>query len=211
MVGRRDGQELGGTACHAYMEFECESLDITRLEKAVSLLLLRHPMLRARFFDDGTACIGEATQKTITIYRIEKAADQDSAIEAIRQKISHLRFDIERDDLIDIRLTIASPKRTIMHVNVDLLAADVLSIQILLEDLAYLYRGVDLAPMGQTSWSTREQLGPRRMSKRGIRNIGFIELTICPEVRLCRRKSLWAMLKKPCLPDWSIWSIPAPG
>lgn len=148
MVGRRDGQELGGTACHAYMEFECESLDITRLEKAVSLLLLRHPMLRARFFDDGTACIGEATQKTITIYRIEKAADQDSAIEAIRQKISHLRFDIERDDLIDIRLTIASPKRTIMHVNVDLLAADVLSIQILLEDLAYLYRGVDLAPIG---------------------------------------------------------------
>ena len=148
MVGRRDGQELGGTACHAYMEFECESLDITRLEKAVSLLLLRHPMLRARFFDDGTACIGEATQKTITIYRIEKAADQDSAIEAIRQKLSHLRFDIERDDLIDIRLTIASPKRTIMHVNVDLLAADVLSIQILLEDLAYLYRGVDLAPIG---------------------------------------------------------------
>lgn len=34
-----------------------------------------------------------------------------------------------------------------MHINVDLLAADVLSIQVLLEDLAHLYDGTDLAPI----------------------------------------------------------------
>ena len=39
MVGRRDGQELGGTACHAYMEFECESLRYYQARKAVAPLI----------------------------------------------------------------------------------------------------------------------------------------------------------------------------
>lgn len=77
---------------------------------------------------------------------MEGAGNPDSRIEGIRQELSHLRFDIEQDDLIDVRLTVVSPKRTIMHINVDLLAADVLSIQVLLEDLAHLYDGTDLAP-----------------------------------------------------------------
>ena len=148
MVGRRDGQELGGTACHAYMEFECGSLDAAKLERAVELLILRHPMLRARFSDDGTARIEDkVTWKGLTTYRVEGAGNPDSRIEGIRQELSHLRFDIEQDDLIDVRLTVVSPKRTIMHINVDLLAADVLSIQVLLEDLAHLYDGTDLAPI----------------------------------------------------------------
>ncbi|WP_202914321.1 condensation domain-containing protein, partial [Gordonibacter urolithinfaciens] len=148
MVGRRDGQELGGTACHAYMEFECGSLDAAKLERAVELLILRHPMLRARFSDDGTARIEDkVTWKGLTTYRVEGAGNPDSRIEGIRQELSHLRFDIEQDDLIDVRLTVVSPKRTIMHINVDLLAADALSIQVLLEDLAHLYDGTDLAPI----------------------------------------------------------------
>lgn len=55
-----------------------------------------------------------------------------------------------------------------MHINVDLLAADVLSIQVLLEDLAHLYDGTDLAPIeiDFMEYARRTGIGEER-TKRG--------------------------------------------
>ena len=55
-----------------------------------------------------------------------------------------------------------------MHINVDLLAADVLSIQVLLEDLAHLYDGTDLAPHRDRLHGVCEKnRNRRRRTKRG--------------------------------------------
>ena len=59
-----------------------------------------------------------------------------------------------------------------MHINVDLLAADVLSIQVLLEDLAHLYDGTDLTPIEISSWSMREEPESEKTHETRIENTG---------------------------------------
>ncbi|MFC7741254.1 phosphopantetheine-binding protein [Nocardiopsis composta] len=52
-IGRRDDQPLGGVAAHFYTEFDGHRVDPGRLAAALRSVVRRHPMLRARFDDDG--------------------------------------------------------------------------------------------------------------------------------------------------------------
>ena len=52
-VGREDNQVLGGIGCHAYLEFDGNSVEAGRLEAAWNQLQYHHPMLRACFTEDG--------------------------------------------------------------------------------------------------------------------------------------------------------------
>ena len=52
-IGRKEGQVLGGNACHAYFEFDPERINMNRLQKAWKVLQEQHPMLRAKFNANG--------------------------------------------------------------------------------------------------------------------------------------------------------------
>lgn len=52
-IGRSDDQTLGGVGCHAYIEIDGKDIDYKRLNDAWNKLQYRHPMLRARFTEDG--------------------------------------------------------------------------------------------------------------------------------------------------------------
>lgn len=58
-VGRKEGQVLGGNACHAYFEFDPDTVNLERLQVAWEELQMRHPMLRAKFNNNGTQEIME--------------------------------------------------------------------------------------------------------------------------------------------------------
>ena len=53
-IGRGKKQILGGVSCHAYFEFKGSVLDIGKLKEAWHKIQYRHPMLRARFLENGT-------------------------------------------------------------------------------------------------------------------------------------------------------------
>ncbi|WBB73869.1 amino acid adenylation domain-containing protein [Micromonospora sp. WMMD1128] len=158
-IGRRDDQVLGGVGCHFYVEFDgggaggTAPVDPDRLAEAVRALLRRHDLLRARFLDDGTQQIQpEPTWPGLVVHdlRAAGAAEVDAELAAARDKLAHRRLAVELGEVFDLRLSLLPGGRHRLHLNFDLLVADVLSIQLILTDLTRLYLDgppADLPPL----------------------------------------------------------------
>ncbi|MEU6477516.1 amino acid adenylation domain-containing protein [Streptomyces sp. NPDC047017] len=148
-IGRSEGQALGGVACHGYFEFDGPDVDPDRLEYAVRELTVRHGMLRAVIRDDGRQQIAARSpwpglvRHDLRSLRPEAAEER---LRSVRDELSHRLLDIRSGEVFDLRLSLL-PGGARLHLNVDLIVADVMSIQVLLSDLAALYRGRDLAPL----------------------------------------------------------------
>ncbi|MFE6993982.1 condensation domain-containing protein, partial [Streptomyces pharetrae] len=142
LIGRDDDQTLGGVSCHAYLEFDTAQVDPERLERAVRALIERHPMLRVAFADDATQRVLPRSPWPGVTVRDLRGLAADEAMEtaqAVRDRLSHRRLDVARGEVIDVQLTLLPDAVDRLHFNVDLLAADLASIRVLLADLAALY------------------------------------------------------------------------
>ncbi|MFH8798216.1 amino acid adenylation domain-containing protein [Streptomyces sp. NPDC017936] len=141
-IGRDADRPLGGVGCHAYLEIDTRDVEADRLERAVLALVRRHPMLRASFADDGTQRIGEdVTWPGLTVHdltRLPAGAAEDALLE-LRKRLSHRVLDVAGGQVLDVRLSLSPGGAQRIHVNADLLVADVHSIRVLLSDLAALY------------------------------------------------------------------------
>ncbi|TCK25717.1 non-ribosomal peptide synthetase [Pseudonocardia endophytica] len=139
-VGRGDDQPLGGVGCHAYLEFDGAGVDPARLDAAVAGLVARHSQLRARFGDDGTQQLTDTGAWTgVTVHDLRDDADVDRALADVRERLSHRRLDVAAGQVFDVALSLLPGGATRVHLELDLLVADVLSLQILCRDLAALY------------------------------------------------------------------------
>ncbi|MGW1716010.1 amino acid adenylation domain-containing protein [Streptomyces sp. NPDC002156] len=150
-VGRRDGVEMGGVGCHAYFEFACEDVRPERLDRAVAALMDRHDMLRATFLDDGhQQILPPGRWPGLTMDDLRDLSDNDRALRLteLRDELSHRRPAVERGEVFGVRLALLPEGRSRLFVDVDLLVADVLSVQIVLSDLASLYADPDTALPG---------------------------------------------------------------
>lgn len=142
-IGRGDDLALGGVGCHAYLEFDGGGTDPGRLEAAVREVVDRHEMLRARFLEDGRQQILERSPWTgLTVHDLTAsgAAAAEQGLEAVRSALSHRRLDVATGEVFDVQLSLLAGGRTRIHLDVDLLVADVASIEVLLTDLATAYR-----------------------------------------------------------------------
>ena len=129
--------------CHDYMEFDGSTVDPHRLEEAVRQVIARHEMLRARFLDDGRQQIAEQSPwQGLTVHDLTTfdAPTAERTLETVRDRLSHRRLDVARAEVLDVQLSLLPAGRTRIHVNIDLLVADVASIEVLLTDLAEAYR-----------------------------------------------------------------------
>ncbi len=144
-VGRDGSQHLGGVAAHFYHEFDVPDINATRLEAAVHKLLARHSMLRVKILEDGQQQIlSEPRWTGLKEYdlRKEQSARGELRLEAIRAALSHRQMDITEGEVFDVRLTYkpaAMGGGCRLHFNLDMIAADAMSLRILLDDLASLY------------------------------------------------------------------------
>ncbi|WP_308129859.1 non-ribosomal peptide synthetase [Kitasatospora aureofaciens] len=145
-VGRADGQQLGGVAAHFYHEFDGEGVAPDRLEAAVRAVFARHGMLRVHILDDGRQRIAaESAWPGLRVHdlRERSAAEAEAELAELRRRLSHRTLDIANGEVLDVRLTLLPdairPGGTRMHVNLDMVAADALSLRVLLADLAGAY------------------------------------------------------------------------
>jgi pyochelin synthetase len=148
-IGRTDALPLGGVGCHAYLEFDGHHVDADRLDIAVRRLVDRHEMLRARFLTNGRQLVTPASAwPGLTVHDLRGEAEEALARQ-VRDRLSHCRLRVERGEVFDVALTLLGGDRTRVHVNVDLLVADLASIRILLADLVRLYEcpGQALPPL----------------------------------------------------------------
>ncbi|MGH8079530.1 MAG: AMP-binding protein, partial [Lysobacter sp.] len=156
-VGRAQGQQLGGVAAHFYNEFDGAGLLPERLQRAVARLIERHPMLRVRVLEDGRQqVLAQGMWPGLRVHdlRAMSAAAAEQALEQTRTSLSHRHLDVNAGEVFDIQLSLLPYALRIggtrLHVNLDMIAADALSLRVLLGDLAHLYAqpDVELAPIG---------------------------------------------------------------
>ncbi|MGI5286414.1 amino acid adenylation domain-containing protein [Nonomuraea polychroma] len=144
-IGRREGQVLGNVGCHAYIEFDGHSVAPERLERAVRALVRRHPQLRTRFLDDGTQqalhADDPAVWSRLTVHDLTSLdpAQAESRLLELRETLSHRLLDAARGEVFDVRLSLLPGGATRLHFEMDLLVADVLSLRMVLTELATLY------------------------------------------------------------------------
>ncbi len=125
-IGREDGRELGGVGCHAFMEFSGVGIDAERLDAAWKKVQYHHPMLRARFLDNGEQEIMTAPySEHIDIYDLSNDSDWMEKCAAIGEKLTHLRFEVEKGHVYAFTLVKGPNDEYRLFYDVDLLVADV--------------------------------------------------------------------------------------
>jgi amino acid adenylation domain-containing protein len=141
LVGRSPAVPLGGTGCHVYWEFLSDTpLSVARLEEAWNQLVLSHDMLRAVFSADAGQCVQPAVPPTRIAVHDWRAAPEAAAagLAALRDRMAHEVFDPARWPLFRIELSHAA-EGSRLHVSIDLLIVDVLSLFGLLRQWGRLY------------------------------------------------------------------------
>ncbi|MGE8655509.1 MAG: amino acid adenylation domain-containing protein [Achromobacter sp.] len=161
-IGRGDEQVLGGVGCHAYLELDGREVDPFRLEHAWMRLLDHHRMLRARFDQQGRQLIADAPADTIRRVHVQDLREcsqeaVEQALLAIRERLSHRRLRVEEGEVAALSLSLLPNGATRLHLDIDLLVADVQSLHIIFRDLAALYaRGAE--PRAPADWHFGDHL-----------------------------------------------------
>ncbi|OUO91038.1 hypothetical protein B5F40_04425 [Gordonibacter sp. An230] len=146
-VGRVKGQELSGVSAHFYNEFDADNKDVPgvdpqRLENAIRELFERHGMLRMRVTEDGRQYIDrKPAWNGLCIHDLRgfSAEERVERLQSIRDELSHRIMDVSAGEVFDIQLSLLDEGATRMHVSLDMMAADAMSLRRLLNDLSILY------------------------------------------------------------------------
>ncbi len=146
-IGRTGVFDIGNVGMHGYEEFEATGLDLPRLEHAFRRLVRRHGMLRAIVLPGGEQRIlTDVPDYVIAAQDVRGRPDDEAreALEATRDAMSHQVFTPERWPLFELRATLLDGDRTRLHYSIDGLITDARSSNLLLRELADLYRDPDL-------------------------------------------------------------------
>lgn len=142
LIGRNSGMPLGGVSCHAYFEFECGKIDVSKLSSAWEKLFHIHKELRSRYCDGSVIeCDGLPPNSKVEYYNISDSSkeEQDKFVARFREKRSHRMLDVENGQCTAIALIQLGEEKNILVFDWDLIAGDVRSFLNILEQLACLY------------------------------------------------------------------------
>lgn len=119
-------------------------LDVEKLEKALSLLIARHPSLRTNFANkDGDLLQQIHEYKKFSLSREFLSANSDDDLEAQIQRISlshaSTEFDLERSDLLKVTLVRTDVNTHYLFFCVHHMVCDGWSFMVLLRELSLLY------------------------------------------------------------------------
>lgn len=146
LFGRNPAFDYGGVSCHIYQEYEYPAdLDPDRFQRAWDGLVRRHDALRTVLTDDGTQrVLPELPDTRIEVVDLRDAdADAVAAASAkVRAELSHKVHPTEVRPMYELRLHLER-ERSVLHVSVDFMALDWLSLQQVLSELDQRYRSPD--------------------------------------------------------------------
>ncbi|MBF4622856.1 non-ribosomal peptide synthetase [Clavibacter sp. VKM Ac-2872] len=140
-LGRQPGQPSGSVAAHFFVELDGPERDPERLRTALAALVARHASLRMRFRDDGTQQPLPADEEPpaarlrVHDLRAGDADAVDARLARMRDEGTHRRMAVERGEVLRVDLTLLPGGRSRLHVDLDMLAGDAISLRVLLADL----------------------------------------------------------------------------
>ncbi|WP_277212236.1 non-ribosomal peptide synthetase [Isoptericola croceus] len=152
-IGRDPDQPWGGVAAHYYVELDGRGVDPERLRRALGVLVTRHGLLRTRFGDDGQAVTAPAAgphgvpspNAGVEVHDLRRLDDDDVTrrLDELRDRYTHQHLDIAAGHLLGVALSLLPRGRTRLHLDLDMVAADALSMRLLLADLRAAYLDPD--------------------------------------------------------------------
>ncbi|MEV3963359.1 amino acid adenylation domain-containing protein [Nocardia sp. NPDC050193] len=150
-IGRTGVQHLGGVAAHFYCEFDrADGLEPDRLERAVRALIARHSMLRVAI---DAAGMQRATERGswpgLVLHDLRALPEPEwrQRLFDIRTRSSHRIMDVAAGEVLDVQLSLLPGCGSRVHVDLDMIAGDALSLRNLLADLiTYYEHGPDALP-----------------------------------------------------------------
>jgi amino acid adenylation domain-containing protein len=145
--GRSEAFELSQVACHFYLEFDSDIIDIAKLNKSWCQLVARHDMLRAVIGGDGQQRILEQLPDyqipVIDLYGW-KAQQAAAYLGRVRHEMSHQVLPADHWPLFDLRAHIMDAHTMRLNLSFDMLIADVWSFFILFREWQQLYEQPDV-------------------------------------------------------------------
>ncbi|GGQ91239.1 non-ribosomal peptide synthetase [Streptomyces althioticus] len=155
LFGRSAAFDYGGVSCHVYLEFAYPAdLDPDRFRQAWDGLVRRHDTLRTVIHDDGTQrVLAEPAGTAVEVADLRGAPDDtvEKAIDGVREELSHRVHPTGVRPMYELRLTLGAG-RSVLHVSVDFMALDWISLQQVLSELDHRYARPDceLPPVDAT-------------------------------------------------------------
>ncbi len=143
VMGRSNTYELGGVACHGYLEvvFD-EELDPKLLERAWNKVIAKHDMLRAIVFDVGYQIVQESVPYVeIKCLDLMHGA-KETEVEALRKELCDKQYELGKWPMCDLAVSLEKGK-SVVFFSLDMLIADFLSMNLILNDLEKYYRTID--------------------------------------------------------------------
>ncbi|ETT49792.1 amino acid adenylation domain-containing protein [Paenibacillus sp. FSL R7-269] len=146
-MGRNEGFEIGGIAAHGYLEIKVKRMDVDhkRLNLAWQKIVKRHEMLRAMITSDGKQLIVDSNSSYDITYHdlstLHSTLQQDHC-EEITRKLSHQVIPLDTWPMFEIHHSKLGPQESILHFSIDLMIADIWSINLLFKEWYQTY--VDL-------------------------------------------------------------------
>ncbi len=149
VMGRSNTYELGGVACHGYLEvvFD-EEIDPKLMERAWNKVIAKHDMLRAIVFDVGYQIIQESVPYVEVRCLDQREKKDEKAEEALRAELCDKQYELGKWPMCDLAVSIEKGK-SVVFFSLDMLIADFLSMNLILNDLEKYYRDID-APIEKT-------------------------------------------------------------
>ncbi len=144
-IGRLNQFEIGNVANHLYTEFSFDELDVARLERALNRLIAEHDEIRTVFDQENLTQrylpYSDAMYYHITTHRVDQMFSESSLL-AIRNKLSHLVYDVSTYPLFQMCVSIFHD-RAVLHVSFDLLLLDAQGRTKFFTELTQLYEKED--------------------------------------------------------------------
>ncbi|SDR53170.1 dihydroaeruginoic acid synthetase [Burkholderia orbicola] len=153
-LGRGDGEVLGNVSCHAFLEFRSRAIDPVRLDTACRRVRERHPMLRARFDGGCQQILAESDAPVFAHadWRDRTADDAETEWASLRAFRSHECLDVEHAQVFMMGLVQMPGGEDRVWLSVDLLAADVDSVRLLMQEIGVAYAEPLALPAAPSTW-----------------------------------------------------------
>ena len=162
LIGREDDQILGGVGCHAYLEIDGENIDEYKLKEAWNKLQYRHPMLRVKFTKDGhQEILDKPYSEEIEVIDLADFDEETLHLKLveIREQKSHRKLNVNQGQVAGVALAKFLDGKSRIFFDVDLLVSDVMSMSIMIKELAELYTGVELDNFNEYTFKDYMQNG----------------------------------------------------
>ncbi|MFE1037060.1 amino acid adenylation domain-containing protein [Streptomyces sp. NPDC058807] len=170
-VGRGSALDLGGVSTYLYFELERTGLEMDRLNAALNRVVERHDMLRAVIQPDGRQRILREVppyEIAVTDLRGRREDEQRAGVEEVRRAMDHQVLPTDRAPMFDIRACLLGGGRTRLHIGIDVMILDGLSLFVLFDEWRRFYEDPQWRP-GPLSLSYRDYVLHEEAAREGTR------------------------------------------